>query len=191
MSRPDDSVLIQRYLAGDGRAFDQLMAAHEGRVFAISLRILRDREEALDATQETFITVFRKAGSFEGRSAFSTWLYRVAVNTCYTMLRKKARRPTASLPEGYDPPDLSAADRIRSAELRPMLEDALAILPEEFGPAVLLSDLEGLPLRSVAEILEIPLGTVKSRVFRGRKLLAEHLGNLMTASGYPKEDKHE
>ena len=195
MSRPDDSalrddsVLIQRYLAGDSRAFDQLMEAHEGRVFAISLRILRDREEALDATQETFITVLRKAGSFEGRSAFSTWLYRVAVNTCYTMLRKKGRRPTAPLPDTHDPPDLSATDRIRSAELRPMLEEALATLPEEFGPAVLLSDLEGLPLQSVAEILEIPLGTVKSRVFRGRKLLAGHLGNLMAASGYPKEDE--
>ena len=70
-----------------------------------------------------------------------------------------------------------------------MLEEALATLPEEFGPAVLLSDLEGLPLQSVAEILEIPLGTVKSRVFRGRKLLAEHLGNLMAASGYPIEDE--
>ena len=150
---------------------------------------VEDREEALDETQETFITVLRKAGSFEGRSAFSTWLYRVAVNTCYTMLRKKGRRPTAPLPEAHDPPDLSASDRFRSAELRPMLEDALATLPEEFGPAVLLSDLEGLPLQSVAEILEIPLGTVKSRVFRGRKLLAAHLGNLMAASGYPKEDE--
>ena len=187
----DDFVLVQRYLAGDGRAFDQLMAAHEGRVFAICLRILRDREEALDATQETFIIVLRKAGSFEGRSAFSTWLYRVAVNTCYTMLRKKGRRPTTPLPGAHDPPDLSATDRIRAAELRPMLEEALATLPEEFGPAVLLSDLEGLPLRRVAEILEVPLGTVKSRVFRGRKLLAEHLGNLMAPSGYPKEDKHE
>ena len=98
-----DDLLLGRYLAGDARAFELLMEAHERRVFAICLRILRDREEALDATQETFITVLRKAGGFEGRAAFSTWLYRVAVNTCYDQLRKKRRRSAGRLPEGYDP----------------------------------------------------------------------------------------
>ena len=195
MTGPDrageDYVLVQRYLAGDARAFDRLMAAHEGRVFAVCLRILADREEALDATQETFITVLRKAGSFQGRSAFGTWLYRVAVNTCYSMLRSRGRRPTVPLPETHDPPDVSALDNLRSAEIRPMLETALANLPEEFGPAVILSDLEGLPLRTVAEILEVPLGTVKSRVFRGRKLLATQLGNLAAPSGRPREDMYE
>lgn len=187
---PDD-VLLGRYLAGDPRAFDLLMEAHERRVFAISLRILRDREDALDATQETFTTVLRKAGGFEGRSAFSTWLYRIAVNTCYDALRKKGRRPTAPLHEGYDPPDISIDGRMEAVELRPAIEEALARLPEEFGAAVILSDLEGLPLKTVSAILEIPLGTVKSRVFRGRRMLASQLGNLFGARDYPKGDEHE
>lgn len=183
-----DEALLERYLAGDLRAFDLLMEAHERRVFAISLRILRNREEALDATQETFITVLRKAGSFEGRAAFSTWLYRIAVNTCYDQLRKKRRRPTTPLPEGYEPPDRSVNGRLEAAELRPAIEDALANLPEEFGSAVILADLEGLPLRKVSEILEVPMGTVKSRLFRGRRLLAAQLGNLFDPDDSPKGD---
>lgn len=189
--RSPDDLLIGRYLAGDAHAFDLLMEAHERRVFAVCLRILRDREEALDATQETFITVLRKAGSFQGRAAFSTWLYRVAVNTCYDQLRKKKRRRAGRLPEGYDPRDTSVNGRLEAVELRPAIEEALAELPEEFGAAVVLSDVEGLPLKQVAEILDIPLGTVKSRVFRGRKLLAAKLGNLFDSRDYPKGDGHD
>ena len=164
------------------------MEAHQRRVFAICLRILRDREEALDATQETFITVLRKAGTFQGRAAFSTWLYRVAVNTCYDQLRKKRRRRTVRLPEGYDPRDTSVNGRLEAVELRPSIQEALAELPPEFGAAVLLSDVEGLPLKQVSEILDIPLGTVKSRVFRGRRMLASRLGNLLVPRDYPKGD---
>lgn len=184
-------MLLGRYLAGDARAFDLLMEAHQRRVFAVCLRILRDREEALDATQETFITVLRKAGGFQGRAAFSTWLYRVAVNTCYDLLRKKKRRRAARMPEGYDPRDTSANGVLDAVELRPAIEEALTRLPEEFGAAVVLSDLEGLPLKQVAEILEVPLGTVKSRVFRGRRLLAAQLGNLFDPRDYPKGDGHD
>lgn len=186
---PDtDAALLRRYLAGDLRAFETLMEAHEQRVFAISLRIMRNREEALDATQETFITVLRKAAGFEGRAAFSTWLYRVAVNTCYDQLRKKRRRPTSPLPEGHEPVDRSINGLLEAVELRPAIEEALAALPEEFGSAVILADLEGLPLRRVSEILDVPLGTVKSRLFRGRRLLAEELGNLFEPDNYPKGD---
>lgn len=193
MRLPDsetDDRLLRRYLAGDGRAFDVLMERHENRVFAVSLRILRDREDALDATQETFVTVLRKAGRFQGRSAFSTWLYRVAVNTCYDLLRKKGRRATARLSPKHDPPDPSSADRLSSVEALPAIEDALARLPEAFRAAVILSDLEGLPLQEVAGILEVPLGTVKSRVFRGRRMLAAQLGNLSGARDYPKGNEH-
>ncbi len=83
-----DTALIERYLRGDVDAFNELMRAHEDRVFAICLRLLRDREAALDAAQVTFVTVFRKVDRFAGRSAFSTWLYRVAVNTCYDQARR-------------------------------------------------------------------------------------------------------
>ncbi|MCY4371267.1 MAG: sigma-70 family RNA polymerase sigma factor [bacterium] len=187
-TRDTDEVLLRRYLAGDSRAFESLMEAHEQRVFAVSLRIMRNREEALDATQETFITVLRKAASFEGRAAFSTWLYRIAVNTCYDQLRKKKRRPTSPLPEGYEPPDRSINGRLEAADLRPAIEEALANLSEEFAAAVILADLEDLPLRRVAEILDVPVGTVKSRLFRGRRLLASQLGNLFAPDDYPKGD---
>ena len=174
----DDAVLIEQYLAGDAAAFDALMRAHEDRVFSICLRMLRDREAALDATQETFITVFRKADRFAGRSAFSTWLYRVAVNTSYDVARRTRRKTADPLPEGLDPADPSSGDSYESADLRPDIEAALAEIPAEFRAAVVLADLEGLSLDTVAEALGVPVGTVKSRVFRGRRLLAELLGNL-------------
>jgi len=184
-----DTALIERYLRGDVGAFNDLMRAHEDRVFAICLRLLRDREAALDATQETFITVFRKVDRFAGHSAFSTWLYRVAVNTCYDQARRSGRRATEPLPEGNDPADDHAQAALESAELRPDLEAALAGLPAEFRSAVVLCDAEGLSLQTAAEILGVPVGTVKSRVFRGRRLLAEVLGNLRPLPD-PLSDEH-
>ncbi|MEX0825784.1 MAG: sigma-70 family RNA polymerase sigma factor [Acidimicrobiia bacterium] len=180
-----DAILIGRYLQGEVAAFDELMRAHEDRVFAVCLRMLRDREAALDATQETFIAVFRKADRFAGRSAFSTWLYRVAVNTCYDQARRRRRHAAVPLPDSNDPVDVSADDRFTSAELRSDIEAALAALPDEFRAAVVLADVEGLALQAVADILEVPVGTVKSRVFRGRRLLAESLGNLKGPSDTP------
>ena len=115
----EDQELLGRYLAGDAAAFDELMRAHEDRVFGICLRMLREREAALDATQETFLTVFRKAGKFAGRSAFSTWLYRVAVNTCYDALRRSKRKQTERLPEHHDPADPTTGDALAAVELRP------------------------------------------------------------------------
>lgn len=184
-----DATLIEQYLAGDVAAFDELMRAHQERVFGICLRMLRDREAALDAVQETFVTVFRKADRFAGRSAFGTWLYRVAVNTCYDAARRRQRRPTEPLPEGYEPADSGAADDLAAAELRPELEEALAELPGEFRAAVVLADVEGLALQTVADVLGVPVGTVKSRVFRGRKLLAAALGNPATSSDPPRYER--
>jgi len=185
-----DTALIERYLRGDVGAFNDLMRAHEDRVFAICLRMLRDREAALDATQETFITVFRKVDRFAGHSAFSTWLYRVAVNTCYDQARRSGRRQVEPLPEGVDPADESAAVALESVELRPDLEAALAALPSEFRSAVVLCDAEGLSLQTVSEILGVPVGTVKSRIFRGRRLLAEALGNLRPPSDHQSDEQH-
>lgn len=167
------------------------MAANEDRVFAVCLRIMSNREAALDAVQETFITVFRKAGQFNGQSALSTWIYRIAVNTCYDQLRKQKRRKTEALPEDRDPADTSTEDALTSVELRPDIDNALASLPDEFRSAVVLSDLEGLPLQAVADVLDVPIGTVKSRVFRGRKLLAETLGNFRGPSRHQSGDDHD
>ncbi len=176
----NEAELLTRVVTGDREAFDAIMRVHEDRVFSVCLRILGDRERALDATQDTFLTVFRKAGQFQGRSAVGTWIYRIAVNTCYDQLRRARRRPADSLPEHIDPSDPSAEDAIESAAMRPDIEIALARLPEDFRTAVILSDLEGLSLPEVAEVLAVPVGTVKSRVFRGRRLLAQYLGNQNT-----------
>jgi len=186
----DDLELIRRYLAGDVAAFNELMAAHEDRVFGICLRMLRDRDAALDAVQETFLTVFRKADRFKGDSAFSTWIYRVAVNTCYDQLRRTKRQSAAPLPEDHDPVDPRSADPLISAELRPDIEAALEKLPPEYRAAVVLVDLNGLALETAGEILGVPTGTVKSRVFRGRRQLAESLGNLASPSKHQRDEHH-
>ncbi|MDH3500743.1 MAG: sigma-70 family RNA polymerase sigma factor [Acidimicrobiia bacterium] len=181
----EDIDLLKRYLEGDVAAFDELMAAHEDRVFGICLRMLRNRDSALDAVQETFLTVFRKADRYKAEAAFSTWLYRVAVNTCYDQLRRAKRRSADALPEGHDPADPQAADGYESAEVRPEIEAALQAIPTEFRAAVVLVDLEGLALETASDMLGIPVGTVKSRVFRGRRQLAEHLGNLRGPPEHP------
>lgn len=186
----NDRELIALAAKGDKRAFSQLMAAHEDMVFAVSLRMLRDREAALDATQETFITLYRKADRFRGDSAVSTWLYRIAVNTCLDQLRKMKRRPSEPLEDSYDPVDPSAMDQFGSVELRPSVEEALSGLADDFRAAVVLSDIHGLGVNEIAEILGVPVGTVKSRVFRGRRLLAERLGNLIEPASRPTDEEH-
>lgn len=175
-----DSELLARVVEGDHDAFNQIMRNHEDRVFSVCLRIMGNREQALDATQETFLTAFRKADQFRGNSALGTWIYRIAVNTCYDMLRKQKRRKTDPIPDHLDPADYSAEDAVQSAALRPEIRAALAAIPEDFRSAIVLSDIEGMGLPEVAEVLDIPVGTVKSRVFRGRRLLARELGNQTT-----------
>jgi RNA polymerase sigma-70 factor (ECF subfamily) len=173
-----DRALIRRYLEGDVTAFDELMRVHEDRVFAICLRMMTDRDAALDATQDVFLTVFRKADRYKEQAAFSTWLYRVAVNTCYDHLRRRKRKRTTSLPEYFDPADPRGEDPFTAVELRPDIETALATLSPEFRAAIVLVDLNGMSLEGASEALDIPIGTVKSRVFRARRLLAAELGNL-------------
>jgi RNA polymerase sigma-70 factor (ECF subfamily) len=169
--------LLARVVSGDRDAFDLVMRRHEDRVFAVCLRVLGNREHALDATQDTFLTVFRKASQFQGNSALGTWIYRIAVNTCYDQIRRAKRRPTEALEAHHELSDPGAQEAIESAALRPEIATALAALPPDFRNAVILSDIEGLSLPEVAEVLEVPVGTVKSRVFRGRRLLAARLGN--------------
>jgi RNA polymerase sigma-70 factor (ECF subfamily) len=175
-----EAELLARVVEGDHEAFTQIMRNHEDRVFSVCLRIMGNRDQALDATQETFLTTFRKAGQFKGDAALGTWIYRIAVNTCYDLLRKQKRRKTDPMPEHLDPTDHSAEEAVDSAALRPEIRAALAILPDDFRSAVVLSDIEGLGLPEIAEILDIPVGTVKSRVFRGRRILARELGNQTT-----------
>ena len=183
--RQRDTELVQAFVDGDQRAFDELMRRHEDRVFAVCLRVMGDREQALDASQETFVTLYRKAHLYKEEAAFSTWLYRVAVNTCYDQHRRRSRQRTETIPEGMEPADPTAGDAFESVELRPDLEAALASIPIDFRTAVILSDLEGMPLQEIATLLDVPLGTVKSRIFRGRRQLAEALGNRSSLAPRP------
>ncbi len=176
-SPPTDTDLISRVAAGDRGAFDEIMRNHEDRVFSVCLRIMANREMALDATQDTFLTVFRKADQFKGNSALGTWIYRIAVNTCYDHLRKVKRRRAETIPEAFDPADPSAEEAIESAGMRPEIQLALDQLPPDFRTAIVLSDIEGMGLNEVSTVLGVPVGTVKSRLFRGRRLLAQQLGN--------------
>jgi RNA polymerase sigma-70 factor (ECF subfamily) len=172
-----DAELLARVVDGDHDAFNEIMRTHEDRVFSVCLRIMGDREQALDATQETFLTTFRKASQFKGDSALGTWIYRIAVNTCYDQLRKQKRRRTDPMPDHIEPADYSAEEAVDSAGMRHEIQRALAALPPDFRSAVILADIEGLGLPEVAEVLGVPVGTVKSRVFRGRRILAKELGN--------------
>lgn len=178
---PDDR-LVRRYLDGDTAAFTILVQRHETRIYNLCLRMLGSPEDALDATQETFVTVLRKLGQFRGEAAFTTWLHRVAVNACYDELRRQRRRPLLrAVPqdEGRDrprepgPPVLDHADAVAGT-----LDAgaALAEVPEDFRIALVLADVQDLPYEEIARILEVPVGTVKSRVHRGRIALARAMG---------------
>jgi RNA polymerase sigma-70 factor (ECF subfamily) len=184
----EDRALIRRYLEGDVEAFEELMRAHEDRVFGICLRMMKNRDQALDATQDVFLTVFRKADRYKEQAAFSTWLYRVSINTCYDHLRRRQRKQTEAIPDHLDPADPQSADVLNAVELRPDIETALAGISPDFRAAVVLVDLEGMSLDGAADTLDVPVGTVKSRLFRARKQLAEELGNLAPGFEHPREE---
>jgi RNA polymerase sigma-70 factor (ECF subfamily) len=170
-----DEALLRRFVGGEDAAFSELMRRHEDRVFAMAFRITGDRSEALDATQEAFIALFRRAGSFRGHSAFSTWLYRIGMNAAYDVVRK--RRPTVEAD-----PDLTqdiassgATDMEEAAGIRSDVAGALAALPPAYREAVVMHDLGGISYEDIATLTKVSLGTVKSRISRGRRALAELL----------------
>jgi RNA polymerase sigma-70 factor (ECF subfamily) len=186
-----DIELIDQYLKGDIDAFNELVSAHEDRVFAICLRMLRNRDAALDAAQDTFLTVFRKADRYKAQAAFSTWLYRVTVNACYDHLRREKRKRADQLPDTYDPVDVQANDPFNAVEVRPDIEEALANLSVEFRAAVVLVDLQGMSLEQASDTLDVPTGTIKSRLFRARRQLAQSLGNLRPPGEHQRGDHGE
>jgi RNA polymerase sigma-70 factor, ECF subfamily len=175
---PDDQ-LVRRAVEGDQSAFTELVRRHERRVFAVTMRMLGREEDALDATQDAFLTVFRKIDQFRGESAFTTWLHRIAVNACYDILRKKARQPVLHLageddrmPEAGPPVADHAGDVAGGIDVaRALLE-----VPEDFRAVLVLADVHDLAYEEIAAILDIPTGTVKSRLHRGRVALARVMG---------------
>jgi RNA polymerase sigma-70 factor (ECF subfamily) len=166
-----DEALVKAFTRGDVNAFEELMRRHEDRIFALAYRMTGNRSDALDGTQDAFTAAFRNAKKFKGNSAFSTWLYRIAINSCTDLLRRRQRQVPVEEVE-----DRGEAPReIDDLGLRMELEEALAQLSPDHREAVVMHDVGGYPYEDIAALTGVQLGTVKSRISRGRQKLAEIL----------------
>jgi RNA polymerase sigma-70 factor (ECF subfamily) len=187
--RREDRELLAAHVAGDPDAFGELVARHRDRLWAVALRTTGDPEEAADALQDALVSAFRRAGSYRGDAAVTTWLHRVVVNACLDRLRRRKVRATEPLPEDPDR-SVPAGDRVeqrrpvdpadaadRRDRQRAVLA-ALARLPAEQRAALVLVDMEGYSVEEAARLLEVAPGTVKSRCSRGRARLAPMLAGL-------------
>ena len=173
--RADDRTLVARAVDGDRRALEVLLDRHADRIHAVCRRIVAHPEDALDATQEAMIAVARGIERFDGRAAFSTWCYRIATNAALDELRRRRRRPVPADPGGPEPVARgSSTEEMVAARLD--VDQALREVPEEFRVAVVLRDLCDLDYAEIAEVLDVPPGTVRSRISRGRAILMELLG---------------
>lgn len=166
--------------AGDRGALEILLRRHHDRIFGLCRRMMGNDADAQDATQDAMIALVRGLPRYDGRAAFSTWAYRVATNACLDELRRRKRRPDPTDPTGASvdviapgpPPgvETTVTDRLT-------IDDALATLSTELRTAVVLRDVLGLDYAEIAQVLDIPPGTVRSRISRGRAALAERVGN--------------
>ena len=177
----DEKALIERAAKGDGEAFSQLMAAQEGRMYAVALRMCGHREDAQDCLQEAMLRIFRSISGFKGQSSFATWVYRITMNTCLDELRRGKRRKASSLDEridaGWAPVDDmdTPEHHAMRSEQRRALERAIGELPEDMRSAVVLRDIQGCSYDEIADILDTNVGTIKSRISRARSRLREIL----------------
>jgi RNA polymerase sigma-70 factor (ECF subfamily) len=171
----EDRALARAAADGDRRSLELLLERHADRVHALCRRVIAHPEDALDATQEALIAIALGIRSFDGRAAFTTWVYRVATNAALDELRRRARRPVPveELPEPAAPTS-GVADHVGA---RIDVDAALARIPEDFLVAVVLRDLCDLDYAEIANVLDVPPGTVRSRIARGRAALSELLGN--------------
>ena len=174
-----DEELVRRFREGQDDAFTALVRRHQQRVYSVCLRVLGDADAAADVAQETFLTVLRKIEGFRGEAAFTTWLHRVALNACYDELRRRRRRPMLHVVAEGDrehepgPPVLDHADEVAGSY---DAAAALGLVAEEFRAALLLADVHDMAYDQIAAVLGVPVGTVKSRVHRGRVALAKAMG---------------
>jgi RNA polymerase sigma-70 factor (ECF subfamily) len=164
-----DAELLAAHVAGDPDAFPELVRRHRDRLWAVALRTLGDREEAADALQDALVSAYRRAGSFRGDAAVTTWLHRIVVNACLDRVRRARARPTVPLP---DTEPASGRDDHASTEAALDVRAALATLPEGQRAALVLVDMHGLSVGEAAAVLGVAEGTVKSRCSRGRAALA-------------------
>lgn len=186
-----DLQLVRKVRNGDRAAFDLLVVKYQSRVAAIISRYVYDSQEVMDLTQETFVKAFRAIERFRGDSAFYTWLYRIAVNTAKNYLEARGRRPQGSIDvvdaENYDDGsrlrDIASPERLlQRDQLQKALTEAIGTLPEELRSAFLLREYDGLSYEDIARILECPIGTVRSRIFRARDAVDRLLSPLLNHS---------
>lgn len=183
----DDPELLAAAQAGDRVALDRLLRLHIGRIHALCRRITGNDADAADATQEALIAIVRGLPRFDGRSAFSTWAYRVSTNACLDELRRRRRRPEPTAGQDLDASRSAATptsmvSNLETVGARVDIDAALATLTPEFRAAVVLRDLIGLDYAEIAEVLGVPPGTVRSRIARGRAALAD----LLAPDGNPR-----
>lgn len=182
----DESALIRDAQRGDLAAFNRLVLAYQDMLYNTACRIMGDGEAAADATQEAFISAFRKLKSYRGGS-FKAWLLRIVTNACYDELRRKKRRPSTPLepltandeamesPRWLADPAASPEAQAENRELERAIQDCIQSLPEDFRAVVILTDIQGLDYKEAAAALKKPLGTIKSRLARARLRLRDCL----------------
>ena len=172
LRRSDDATLVQAAKDGDRQALEQLLRRHQDRIYGLCRRLASNDADGSDAAQEALVAIVRGLHRFDGRSRFSTWAYRVATNAALDELRRRSRRPVLAL---ADDERLHAAVSADPAEMvgRLDLDAALTALPKDFRVPVILRDVIGCDYAEIAAILEIPPGTVRSRIARGRAKLAD------------------
>ncbi len=181
----DDRDAVRRVQAGETEAFEVLVEKYKRKIFRLAYSVLRDQEEALDVAQEALVKAFRSLAKFKGDSAFYTWLFRITMNVALDRKRQRAARAKSLGAEDVPPEewertavatDTSPDDEAASAERRARIARALDSLPEHHRAIIILSDIEGLSYREIAEVLAIPMGTVMSRLHNARKRLRDVLG---------------
>ena len=183
--RINDSEMVKGLRAGDNAAFAELLNRYTQKVHNLAIRITRNAEDAEEVLQDVFVTVFRKIDKFEGKSAFSSWLYRITANTAFMKLRKRKQQPASSIEEiqlklreswTCERSDTSDVNFICSKhELREELEKAIGKLSDEYRVIFILRDIDGLSNEEVSEILDLSVPAVKSRLHRSRLMLRKRL----------------
>ena len=188
-AQPSDEQLVVRVQKGDKRAFDLLVLKYQQKVHSIVGRFVRDTDEVADVVQESFIKAYRAIPNFRGDSQFYTWLYRIAVNTAKNYLVSRSRRPPASDVDVADAEYYSGSDYLKDLgtpennlfkdELEAVIVKAIADLPEDLRTAVTLREYEGLSYEGISEIMDCPVGTIRSRIFRAREAIDAHVLKLV------------
>ncbi len=184
--REIDQELVLRAQAGDKRAFEMLVIKYQRKLARLLGRLVRDQAEVEDVTQEAFIKAYRALPSFRGDSAFYTWLYRIGINTAKNYLVASGRRaPTSTTHDSEEAEGFEEGDQLRdvntpenelaSKQIAEIINATMEQLPEELRTAISLREIEGLSYEEIAEIMNCPIGTVRSRIFRAREAIAEKL----------------